>query len=281
MLAQYIRGARRRASLDSARCRSYVLPTCSLGPVVGGVPRPAGGPAVSVILPVYNERESLAPLLAEIRAALRGRPIEIVAVDDASTDGSGAELARLAASATDLRVVRHRRRSGQSAVLVTGWTAARAPVIVTLDADGQNDPADIPELLRALEADPSLAAAVGIRIARQDGPWKRLQSAVANRVRDAITGHRVTDTGCGLRAIRREPLLRLPRFDGMHRFLPTLLVREGAAVRALPVAHRPRRYGRTKYGMWNRAFRGLRDAFGVRWLTRRTLSAEWDEVTRR
>jgi glycosyltransferase involved in cell wall biosynthesis len=248
---------------------------------VGGNPQEAGRPAVSVVLPVHNERESLAPLLEEVRAALRGRAFEIVAVDDASTDGSGDELARLARGATDLRVLRLRRRSGQSAALAAGWTAARAPIVVTLDADGQNDPADIPALLAALDADPSLGAVVGVRTGRRDGRWKRLQSTVANRVRDTITGHRVTDTACGLKVMRRDPLLRLPRFDGMHRFLPTLLVREGVAVREHPVAHRPRRYGRTKYGMWNRAFRGLRDAFGIRWLTRRALPADWDEVPRR
>jgi glycosyltransferase involved in cell wall biosynthesis len=233
---------------------------------------------VSVVLPVHNERENLGPLLAEVRAALGDRSIEVLAVDDASTDGSGAELARLARTATNLRVLRLRRRGGQSAALAAGWTAARAPVIVTLDADGQNDPADIPALLAALDADPSLGAVIGMRTGRRDGRWKRVQSTVANRVRDTITGHRVTDTACGLKAIRRDPLLRVPRFDGMHRFLPTLLVREGVAVREQPVTHRPRRHGRTKYGMWNRAFRGLRDAFGVRWLTRRALTADWDEV---
>lgn len=248
---------------------------------MGGDPRGAGRPAVSVVLPVHNERGNLAPLLAEIRAALGDRSVEILAVDDASTDGSGDELARLAAAASDLRILRLRRRSGQSAALAAGWAVARAPVVVTLDADGQNDPADIPALLAALEADPTLGAVMGVRAGRRDGWWKRLQSTVANRVRDVITGHRVRDTACGLKVMRRAPLLRLPRFDGMHRFLPTLLVRDGVAVRELPVAHRPRGYGVTKYGMWNRAFRGLRDAFGVRWLTRRTLAADWEEVARR
>jgi dolichol-phosphate mannosyltransferase len=233
---------------------------------------------VSVVLPVHNERENVAPLIAEVRAALGDRTIEILAVDDASTDGSGAELARLAATGAGLRVLRLRRRGGQSAALAAGWSAARASVVVTLDADGQNDPADIPALLAALDADPSLGAVVGVRVERRDGGWKRVQARVANRVRDAITGHRVRDTGCGLKVMRRESLLRLPRFDGMHRFLPTLLARDGVRVRELPVSHRPRRHGRTKYGMWNRAFRGLRDALGVRWLTRRALAADWDEV---
>lgn len=233
---------------------------------------------MSVVLPVHDERESVAPLLAEILAALGHRAIEILAVDDASTDGSAAELARLAAATPHLRVLRLRARGGQSAALAAGWTAARAPIIVTLDADGQNDPAEIPALLAALEADAALGAVVGVRVKRRDGVWKWLQAAVANRVRDAITGHRVPDTGCGLRAIRRAPLMRLPRFHGMHRFLPTLLARDGVRVLEQPVSHRPRRYGRSKYGMWNRVFRGLRDAFGVRWLMRRALAADWDEV---
>jgi dolichol-phosphate mannosyltransferase len=171
------------------------------------------------------------------------------------------------------------RRGGQSAALAAGWTAARGATIVTLDADGQNDPADIPRLLAALDADPGLGGVVGVRRARRDGAWKGLQGRVANRARDAITGHRVTDTGCGLKVMRRDLLLRLPRFDGMHRFLPTLLVRDGARVVEMDVAHRPRRHGRTKYGMWDRAWRGVRDALGVRWLLRRRLPAAWDEVT--
>lgn len=245
---------------------------------MGADPRDARQPALSVVLPVHNERENVAPLIAELRAALGHRTLEILAVDDASSDGSGAELARLARTAPDLRVLRLRRRGGQSAALAAGWTAAHAPIIVTLDADGQNDPADIPALLAALEAEPALGAVVGVRARRRDGRWKRLQSAVANRVRDTITGHRVADTGCGLKVIRREAVLRIPRFDGMHRFLPTLLARDGIGLRELPVSHRPRRHGRTKYGMWNRAFRGLRDALGVRWLARRALTADWDEV---
>jgi len=236
-------------------------------------------PDISVVLPVHNERGNLAPLAAELVAALGDRAVEFIAVDDGSTDGSSDELRRLAAADPRWRVLRARRRRGQSAALAAGWTAARAPTIVTLDADGQNDPADLPRLLAALESDPALGAVVGVRRERRDGAWKRVQAGVANRARDAITGHRVTDTGCGLKAIRRDLLLRLPRFDGMHRFLPTLLARDGALVRELPVAHRARRYGRTKYGMWNRAWRGLRDALGVRWLIRRRLPADWEEVT--
>jgi dolichol-phosphate mannosyltransferase len=238
-----------------------------------------GHPGISIVLPVHNERDNLAPLAAELVHALGDRAVEFVAVDDGSTDGSGEELSRLAVADPRWRVLRMRSRRGQSAALAAGWTAARGATIVTLDADGQNDPADIPRLLAALDADGTLGAVAGVRRSRRDGIWKRVQAAVANRARDAITGHRVTDTGCGLKAMRRDLVLRLPRFDGMHRFLPTLLAGDGARVLEMEVSHRPRRHGRTKYGMWNRALRGLRDALGVRWLLRRRLSTDWDEVT--
>jgi glycosyltransferase involved in cell wall biosynthesis len=234
-------------------------------------------PSLSVVLPVHDERENLAPLVDEIRRALAGRRFEIVAVDDGSQDGSLAELRRLAGRERRLRVLVLRRRGGQSGAVAAGWSAARGAVVVTLDADGQNDPADVPRLLAALDEDAGLTAAVGVRTAR-GGAWKRLQSRVANRVRDAITGHRVTDSACGLRAVRREALAGLARFDGMHRFVPTLVVLAGGRVREIPVHDRPRRHGHTKYGMWNRAWRGLRDALGVRWLAARRLHAEAEEL---
>lgn len=240
---------------------------------------PVAVPDLAIVLPVHNERDNLEPLAAELAAAVGERTVEFIAVDDGSTDGSSETLQRLAAADHRWRVLRLTRRGGQSAALAAGWTAARAPTIVTLDADGQNDPADVPRLVAALESERDLGAAVGVRVGRRDGPWRRLQSVVANRVRDAITGHHVADTGCGLKAMRRDLLLRLPRFDGMHRFLPTLLAREGARVREVTVTHRPRRHGRSKYGMWDRARRGLRDALGVRWLLRRRLPADCEEVT--
>jgi glycosyltransferase involved in cell wall biosynthesis len=235
-------------------------------------------PELSVVLPVRDERESLAPLLDEIRAALGGRRYEMLAVDDGSTDGSLETLRGLARAMPELRVLRLGAPAGQSAALAAGWEAARADIVVTLDADGQNDPADIPRLLARLTARPDLTAVVGARTRRRDSGWKLVQSRVANTFRNWITGHRVRDTACGLKVMRRAALGGLPRFDGMHRFLPTLIALRGGRFEELPVAHRPRRHGRTKYGAWNRALRGLRDALGVRWLARRRLRFDVTEV---
>ncbi len=226
---------------------------------------------VSVVLPVYNERENLAPLLEEIAVTLRDVAHEVVAVDDGSGDGSLDELGRLEALHPGLRIVALERNAGQSAAFVAGGDAALGAVVVLMDADGQNDPADIPGLLEQLAADAALSAVVGYRVRRADSRWKVLQGRIANRVRNWITGDAVRDTGCSLKAIRRGVMKTLPRFDGMHRFLPTLIRMQGGAVAEVPVSHRPRRHGRSKYGMRNRAARGLRDALGVRWLRRRSL----------
>ena len=225
----------------------------------------------SVVVPVRDERDNLAPLLAELRVALGARSYEIIAVDDGSADGSREELARLRRAAPGLRVMTLARPSGQSAALAAGWDAARGDVVVMLDADGQNDPADIPALLDRLDAEPGLAAAVGFRVRRHDSRWKRIQSRIANGIRNWLTRDRVRDTGCSLKAVRRAVLPRLHRFDGMHRFMPTLIRLQGGAVAELPVTHRPRRSGTSKYTARNRAWRALRDAFGVRWLARRAL----------
>lgn len=226
---------------------------------------------VSVVLPVFNEQPNLAPVLEELSRALTGLDHEIVAVDDGSTDGSAAELHRLTGVLAGLRILRLGARSGQSAALAAGFDRARGDIVVTLDADGQSDPRDIRPMLERLVADCALAAVVGYRVRRADSRWKRLQSRVANRVRNWITRDGMHDTGCPLKVVRRSALANVPRFDGMHRFLPALIQAAGGVVREVPVTHRPRRAGRSKYGMRDRALRGLVDAFGVRWYRDRAI----------
>jgi glycosyltransferase involved in cell wall biosynthesis len=199
------------------------------------------------------------------------RPCEIIAVDDGSTDGSGAELGRLASICPELRVVSLRQRSGQSAAVAAGFDSARGEVIATLDADGQNDPGDLTRLLGILENPPFPSAVAGFRAERHDSRWKQIQSRVANAVRDRITGDRVRDSACSLRVIRREAAAALPRFNGMHRFIPTLIRMRGGTVIQVPVRDRARWHGHSKYGMADRALRGLLDAFGVLWLKHRVL----------
>ena len=226
--------------------------------------------AVSVILPIRDERDNLAPLFEELTLALQGIPFEIVAVDDASTDGSQDELRRLRQHTGNLRVVELGATAGQSGALAVGFDRARGRVIATMDADGQNDPADLPAMLEILDRE-GCDAVVGYRKSRHEGGWRVFQSRVANWTRNRLTRDRIRDTGCSLRLIRRDTVLRLPRFDGMHRFLPTLVRLTGGTVLEKEVTHRARRHGRSKYGMWNRVFVALRDALGVRWLRRRRL----------
>jgi dolichol-phosphate mannosyltransferase len=229
-----------------------------------------GAPDVSLVIPVYNERENLAPLVEEIAVALTGRRYEIVAVDDGSKDGSLEALKALKRSHPELHIVSFAANAGQSAALAAGFRAARGGIIVTLDADGQNDPADVPRLLDEL-ARSGTSAVVGYRVDRRDTVWKRLQSRIANGVRNWLNHETIRDTGCSLKAFRAETLRELPGFVGMHRFLPTLVKMHGGTVAEVSVHHRPRRFGRTKYGMWNRVFRSLGDAFAVRWMQRRVL----------
>ena len=225
---------------------------------------------VSLVIAVYNERENLAPLLDEIAAALAGRRYEVVAVDDGSTDGSLAALKALQPAHPGLHVLAFAANAGQTAAFAAGFRAARGTVIVTLDADGQNDPADIPALLDEL-ARRGAAAVAGYRTGRQDTAWKRLQSRIANGVRNWLNHETIRDTGCSLKAFRADAVRDLPLFTGMHRFLPTLVKMRGGAVAEVPVRHRPRRFGTTKYGMWNRVFRSLAVALAVRWMQRRVL----------
>ncbi len=228
---------------------------------------------LSVVVPVKNEAPNVATLIGEIVRALDGRRFEIVYVDDGSTDETAAELARVGGRQPALRVVRHRVSAGQSAALRTGILAARARLIATLDGDGQNDPADLPALLAAFEAAdaPATLGLVGGDRSRnrRDGWVKRRSSRIANAVRRRMLRDRTPDTGCGLKVFRRDAYLLLPFFDHQHRFLPALFLREGFVVRSLPVGHRPRVGGRSKYGTLDRLAVGVVDLFGVGWLRRR------------
>ncbi|HYK83210.1 MAG TPA: glycosyltransferase family 2 protein [Gemmatimonadales bacterium] len=229
---------------------------------------------LSLIVPVYNERESLALLVEEIGRALGGpgtpSNYEIVAVDDGSSDGSLEVLKALKRDHPELHIISFAANAGQTAAFAAGFRAARGRVIVTLDADLQNDPADIPALVTELERS-GAAVVAGYRLERRDSRWKRLQSRIANGVRNRLNGETIRDTGCSLKAVRATAVRELPLFAGMHRFLPTLVRMQGGRVTELPVRHRPRRFGHTKYGMWNRMFRSFADALAVRWMQRRAL----------
>jgi len=228
-------------------------------------------PAVSVVVPVRNEAGNIAPLVAEIAKALDGQwRFEIIYVNDGSSDGTGAELDRLTLQHSWLRHVRHKQSCGQSAAVRTGVAAARATLVVTLDGDGQNNPAFIPALIRSLEAGaPRVGLIAGQRIGRKASGFKKFQSRVANIVRGAVLRDGTRDTGCGLKAFPRELFLRLPYFDGLHRFLPALVRREGYAIGYVDVIDRPRAHGVSNYGMWDRLWIGILDLAGVWWLVRR------------
>ena len=227
-------------------------------------------PAVSVIVPVRNEAENVAPLVAEIAAAMAGRSFEVIYVNDGSTDGTEAELARLKAQHPWLRQIRHARSCGQSAALRTGLWAARGPLIATLDGDGQNDPAFLPQLIAKLEhGAPRVGLVAGQRVGRKATAFKRFQSRFANAVRGAILRDGTRDSGCGLKAFPRDIGLALPYFDGLHRFLPALVRREGRDIGYVDVVDRPRGHGVSNYGFWDRLWIGILDLCGVWWLIRR------------
>jgi glycosyltransferase involved in cell wall biosynthesis len=231
----------------------------------------ANDPAVAVVVPVRNEAGNIAALVAEIAKALDGQwRFEVIYVNDGSSDGSEAELKRLMAQYSWLRRVRHKQSSGQSAAVRSGVTAARAPLVVTLDGDGQNDPAFIPAMLRALEAGaPRIGLIAGQRVGRKASLFKQLQSRIANAVRSAVLRDGTRDTGCGLKAFPREVFLSLPYFDGLHRFLPALVKREGYAIGYVDVVDRPRGAGVSNYGLFDRLWVGILDLAGVWWLIRR------------
>ena len=239
-------------------------------------------PAVSIVVPVKNEAGNIAPLVDEIAAALDSRgDFEIVYVDDGSSDATAEQLRALMATHVWLRAIRHARSCGQSAAIRTGVAAARAPLVVTLDGDGQNDPAFIPALIGALEAGPPrLGLIAGQRVARKATVFKRLQSRIANTVRGAILRDGTRDSGCGLKAFRRDVFLALPYFDGLHRFLPALVRREGYEIGYVDVVDRPRRHGASNYGFWDRLWVGILDLAGVWWLIRRRKRVpQCEEVT--
>jgi dolichol-phosphate mannosyltransferase len=226
--------------------------------------------SLSVIVPVKDEAENVGPLAREIAAAVAGEPsAEIIFVDDGSTDATAQALTALKAELPMLRVLQHGRNLGQSRAIRSAVRAARADIVVMLDGDGQNDPADIPKLVAILREGPDAPAiglVSGVRLKRRDRFSRRLASRLANAVRNSLLHDGAADTGCGLKAFRREAFLALPYFDHIHRFLITLMLREGYEVRFVEVNHRPRLHGASKYSNFSRTMVGLVDLFGVRWL---------------
>ena len=224
---------------------------------------------LSVVIPVCNEADNVGPLAREIQAALtQHQPFEIIFVDDGSTDGTIAAIqAAHASGIPEIRLLEHSQRCGQSRAVCSGVQAARAEWVATLDGDGQNDPADIPRLWQALsQGDARLKLVMGNRTTRKDTWLRRFSSRVANRVRGGLLRDGTPDTGCGIKLMHRSTFMQLPWFNHMHRFLPALYQRDGAHVISVPVHHRPRTRGVSKYGLRNRLWVGIVDLFGVRWL---------------
>ncbi|AND89720.1 dolichol-phosphate mannosyltransferase [Bradyrhizobium diazoefficiens] len=227
-------------------------------------------PSVSIVVPVRNEADNIAPLIEEITAALDSRwDYEIIYVNDGSTDTTGERLKAIMAQRGNLRQLRHAKSGGQSAAVRSGVRAARGAIVATLDGDGQNNPAFLPDLIAAVEKGAHVGLAAGQRVGRKDTGFKKFQSRVANKVRNGILKDGTRDTGCGLKAFRREVFLAMPYFDGLHRFLPALVRREGYEIAYVDVIDRPRRSGVSNYGFFDRLWIGIMDLAGVWWLIRR------------
>ncbi|SCM74543.1 Glycosyl transferase (modular protein) [uncultured Pleomorphomonas sp.] len=234
------------------------------------IPKPSETGFVSVVIPARNEADNLAVIVPEILAAMAGRAFEVIVVDDGSTDGTGAAIAAWKAEGKPVRHIRHVEACGQSAAVRSGVLAARGEIVATIDGDGQNDPAYIPRLIDALiAAGPSVGIAAGQRLKRTDGLAKRYASRFANWLRNVILKDATRDTGCGLKAVRRDIFLLLPFFHGWHRYLPALVLREGYGVTHLDVVDRSRMHGASNYGIFDRGLQGILDLFGVWWLKRR------------
>jgi dolichol-phosphate mannosyltransferase len=230
--------------------------------------------AVSIVVPVRNEAGNVSPLIAEIASALDGRwNYEIIYVNDGSTDATAERLAEIMKQRGNLRQIRHATSSGQSAAVRSGVRAARGAIIATLDGDGQNNPAFLPDLISAIQnGGDRTGLAAGQRVGRRDTGFKKIQSRIANAVRSAILRDGTRDTGCGLKAFRREVFLMMPYFDGLHRFLPALVRREGYEIAYVDVVDRPRHSGVSNYGFFDRLWIGIMDLAGVWWLIRRKKS---------
>ena len=221
--------------------------------------------SLSVVIPVYNEAENVGPLLERLCDALENWPggAEFVFVDDGSTDSTFELLKQAQGSDARVRIAHFRRNLGQTAAMAAGFRLARGQAVVTLDGDLQNDPAEIPRLVQLLK---DWDCVCGVRVRRQDGRWKRISSRIGNGFRNWLTHDDIVDTGCTLKAFRRESLEHLELYRGMHRFLPTLLKMRGCRVTQVPVSHHPRAGGKTKYGTWGRMIKGIADVWAVRWM---------------
>ena len=237
--------------------------------------------SLSVVVPVFNELENVEPLILEIQASLENIiAYEMIFVDDFSSDTTLNKLVQLNSTINGLRVLSHKRRSGQSAAVYTGVKAARAPLVVTLDGDGQNNPSDIPNLLEAYQKNSGTAKNVmicGQRENRKDSFAKRFSSKIANVIRSGLLGDSTLDTGCGLKLFRVLDFMGLPSFNHMHRFLPALMIRNGGKVISIKVSHRSRDRGKSKYGTFDRLWVGVFDLIGMMWLKSRPLNPEVKE----